>query len=96
MTDKDILTPMRTTINDEPAEWTPEIWAKWHTVADDADPKYTGERVTSANYYTPRPYVDEYNRGSREEGFTYIMGRRVHQVVVSWSAVIERAPRGRP
>jgi len=32
-----------------------------------------GERCTAANYYTPRPYVDDYNRGSSDEGFVYIL-----------------------
>jgi hypothetical protein len=71
-----------TSINGQPAEWTPAIWALWHTHADDADPKYRVGDAHDANYFTSRPYVDQYNRGSREAGFTYTVGRRVYQV--SW------------
>jgi len=73
---------MTTTINGQPADWPGDVWAKWYTVANEADPKLTTEDVSTANYFTPRPYVDEYNRGSREEGFVYTVGRRVYQAIV--------------
>lgn len=73
---------MKTMVNGKDAEWTPEIWAKWHTFADDADPKYKDAPVSMSNYFTPRPYQDEYSRGSREEGFTYTRKREVYQVIV--------------
>jgi hypothetical protein len=63
---------MTTQINGKAAPWTPDIWAKWHTFADVADPKLTNLTVMEANYFKPRPYVDEYNRGSRDEGFTFV------------------------
>ncbi len=67
---------MRTSINGKPAEWTPAIWAKWHTFLDAVDPKHVvGVTVLDANYFVPRPRVDEYNRGSREEGFVYTIRR---------------------
>jgi len=58
-----------TSINGKPATWTPEIleaWTKALQGIDDPAP------VTSANYFTPRPYRNEYDRGSDEYGFTYI------------------------
>lgn len=64
---------MNTQINGKVAPWTPEIQAKW-----EASAKGRPEgRITQANYFTPRPYVDEYNAGSSVEGFTYtIYGMR--------------------
>ncbi len=54
---------MRTSINGVDAEWTPAILAAWKSVgAPDA---------RRANWYTARPYVDTYNRGSEREGFLY-------------------------
>lgn len=66
---------MTTSINGTPADWPPEVWTKWHTAADCADPKFYVGEVTTANYFTPRPYVDQYNRGDRKEGFTYTIRR---------------------
>jgi hypothetical protein len=58
-----------TSINGKDAEWTPEIWEKWNrTMAGIKDQR----PVTRSNYFTPRPYVDEYNSGSDYEGFTYV------------------------
>jgi hypothetical protein len=70
---------LTTTINGQPAEWTAEIWQRWHTFADEADPKWRDVTVSTANYFTPRPYVDEYNRGSHKAGFVYVLqpGNRV-------------------
>jgi hypothetical protein len=73
---------MITKINGQPADWSEEIWRWWYTVADTADPKLTTSEVYDANYFTPRPYVDEYNRGSRECGFVYTVGRSVYQALI--------------
>ena len=80
---------MRTMVNGKNADWTPEIFAKWHTFADRADPKFFAGEVLDANYFTPRPYQDEYSRGSREEGFTFTVrsksamyGPSVHQTII--------------
>jgi hypothetical protein len=81
---------MRTTINGQDAEWSEEIRAKWHTFADAADPKLMRGVVLSANYYTPRPYVDEYNRGSGEEGFVYSIKLPDRELPYVWQAVIAR------
>ena len=70
---------MTTSINGTPAEWTQEIWQLWYTHVERADPKlYDSHGLPhSANYFTPRPWKDQYDRGDRKEGFTFIVGRRV-------------------
>jgi len=70
---------MITSINGLEAAWTRAIWRLWHTIAEEADPKLTTVPVTRANYFTPRPAVDEYNTGSRTYGFVYCVGRQVYQ-----------------
>lgn len=62
---------MRTLINGREAPWPPEVQALWDTLVaiDLVDPERT---CYHANYFTPRPYVDEYNRGDVREGFTFI------------------------
>jgi hypothetical protein len=68
--------PKRTTVNGVKAEWTDAIRAMWAQVVS---MHFDGEtrNVEDANYYTPRPYVDEYNRGSYDSGFVYTVGRDV-------------------
>lgn len=58
---------MRTCINGKEASWPFEVQAKWEGTAHI---RSLGT-IVDANYFTPRPYVDEWNRGSRDEGFTY-------------------------
>ena len=64
---------MQTLICGKPAEWTPEIWAKWE--ANKADYLAQNPHATiverRVNYFTPRPYRNEYDHGSREEGFVF-------------------------
>ena len=76
---------MQTSINGQPAPWTAEIWELWYTYVDRADPKAYDVlgRPTSANYFTPRPYRNIWDRGDRKEGFTYTVGRKVYQVVIA-------------
>jgi len=76
---------MITMINGQPAEWTIDIWQLWYTHVDIADPKLydTHGQVKHANYFTSRPYKDQYDRGDRKEGFTFTCGRRVYQHVIS-------------
>lgn len=77
---------MKTQINGKDAEWTDAIQSKW----DNALTTAPGDQrpVIQANYFTPRPYVDAYNSGSREEGFTYTRrgssyaGDSVFQVII--------------
>lgn len=58
---------MQTSINGKEAEWSPEIRALWNATADGRP----HGKLISANYFTPRPYRNEYDQGSRDEGFTY-------------------------
>lgn len=65
--------PQETTINGVKAKWSKEIDDKWAEVVkihfkDEKRP------CSDANYFTPRPYVDQYNRGSDSEGFVYVVG----------------------
>ena len=62
-------------VNGKPSDWTPEIQAKWDHFVKTSELDFTG--LNQVNYFTPRPYVDQYNRGSREEGFTYTIHRNV-------------------
>lgn len=76
---------MKTSTNGQPAEWTDEIKLKWKGATKTWPPDDV-THVTHANYFTPRPYVDEYNRGSKEEGFVYTLNhRRVCQIVIGRS-----------
>lgn len=43
-----------------------------------------GETCSHANYFAPRPYVDEYNRGSNREGFTYTVQPGNHVCQKTW------------
>jgi hypothetical protein len=68
--------PQRTLVNGEPAPWTDGMRELWALVVA---AHFDGETrpVVSANYFTPRPYVDEYNRGDDRSGFIYVVGRSV-------------------
>jgi len=71
---------MQMMIKGEPAAWTPAIQALWAKTMEGKDVS----EVVGANYFTPRLYVDQYNRGSDKEGFCYWNKR--HQVfLVAWS-----------
>lgn len=59
----------RTSINGKPAEWEPWLWIYWEQCTPIA---YPGT-ITQVNYFTPRPYRHEYDRGSSKEGFTYVI-----------------------
>ena len=54
------------------AKWTKETWALWDK---NVAPLFKDGKdwCSAAHYYQPRPYVDEYNRGSDKEGFTYVV-----------------------
>lgn len=75
---------MKTQINGKDADWSLMVRAKWDEAAASIPPR-DGEVVTQCNYFTPRPFKDEYNRGSREEGFTYTIN---HQHV--WQVIVKR------
>ena len=77
-------TDYRTMVNGKDAPWTPAIYAEFEARVGPL--MEDGERMLNANYYTPRPYVDQYNRGSDRYGFTYTLnGHRVCQI--SWQQV---------
>jgi hypothetical protein len=78
------MIPAKTQINGQDAEWSALIWQLWYTFADHADPKWTNVTVSTANYYTPRPYVDEYNTGSTQAGFCYVLNPGQRVIVTSW------------
>ena len=75
---------MNTQINGRPASWPEDVLVKWRArwIATGDERQYEGT-VSYCNYYTPRPYVDEYNRGSRKEGFVYVIGTAVADTVVA-------------
>lgn len=70
---------MKRQINAKVAEWTPEIQAFWEEVIS-THPDADHGPVLQANYFTPRPYRNEYDRGDTREGFTYTIGREVWQI----------------
>lgn len=75
---------MKTTINGKEAEWSEEILAKWIKCwRGTGDPRDYETTVSASNYFTPRPYVDEYNQGDKKEGFTYVIGRHVAMSVIT-------------
>ena len=75
---------MKTTVNSQPAAWSAEVVALFR---ERVESKLTdGETISSANYHTPRPYVDEYNRGSDKAGFVYIVQPGNHVCYVNWYA----------
>ena len=68
---------MHESIRGEPSAWTPEIKAMWdERVVPSLE---EGQVVNRANYFTPRPWRNEYDRGSAEEGFVYTIGRSVYR-----------------
>lgn len=77
---------MRTMINGQEAQWTPEISKKFLEVEKSWKEFHgpEGWQVIDANYFTPRPYQDEYCRGSNDEGFTYTLkGYYVWQTIIN-------------
>lgn len=62
---------MQTFINGTPVEWTDAIRTEWDAQAS-GRPAGT---VLTVNYFTPRPYVDAYNRGDIKTGFVYTLKR---------------------
>lgn len=85
---------MRQMVNGKEQEWTPEIWKIWESTAEGRPEG----RITDANYFTPRPAVDEYNRGSKDEGFTYtvIQNGEPHVMQVLLNAPPPQPAQARP
>ena len=74
---------MKTSIQGKDAPWSPKIKELF---AEKLPPLESGEVVTDANYFTPRPFVNEYNQGSRTEGFVYTLNNR-RVCFVEWTAI---------
>ena len=72
---------LKTTVNGKESPWTVAIQAEW--VKRVLPSLQNHHHVTAANYYTPRPYRDEYDRGSVAYGFTYTINGR-HVCFVQW------------
>ena len=72
------ITPKIVMVNgDVKSDWLPATWELWF---ENVMPKFKGDEYCSlANHYTPRPYRNEYDRGSNTEGFVYTVqpGSRV-------------------
>jgi hypothetical protein len=63
---------MKTAINNIDAEWPPFVLRHWQ---QHVEPLFEpGERCTFANYFTARPYRNEWDRGNNSKtGFTYVV-----------------------
>lgn len=76
---------MRTSVNGKTASWDATIWRKWQAIAFPVEVDQS--KITGANYYTPRPRRNEYDRGHPDEGFVYtVRDREVWQVVINQQA----------
>ncbi len=60
---------MITSIRGKEAQWNREIWDKWYDIFGDIPEG----KVTKSNYYTPRPYRNKYDSGSKDEGFCFTL-----------------------
>jgi hypothetical protein len=82
-----MIANLHTSINGKESPWSEDVWRLWRTFVHEADPKFYALHgmPTRANYFTPRPYVDEYNRGSETAGFVWVAGkngRTVYQTII--------------
>ena len=62
---------MKTMINGKEAEWPGLLWEVWNSQEVEGP-------VELANYFTPRPYRNIWDKGSTTKGFTYTVNRRVY------------------
>jgi hypothetical protein len=77
---------MKTSIRGKPSAWPQGVHSRFECLVGSR--LNEGEVVTSANYFTPRPRIDEWNHPTYTAGFVYTLnGRRV--CIVEW--VPERA-----
>lgn len=65
---------MITTINGQPSDWSDPI--KQEFTRRVVPRLRAGEVITHANYHTPRPYRNEYDRGDDQYGFVYTLNGR--------------------
>ena len=75
-------------------DWTQEIEAKWQAVVENLNRQYPGIDIDwgSVSYFTPRPWRNEYDRGSVEEGFTYVARGPRDSARDVWQSAISRLP----
>ena len=77
-----MIRPTRVTINAKPEPWTPELYELFDAKVGPLMSE--GETVSDANYFTPRPYVHEYDRGSKEAGFVYTVQPGDRVAFIQW------------
>ena len=63
--------PKQTTVRGKEAEWNVATWKLWNEYVAPLSSK--GEMCSSANYFTPRPFKNEYDLGTKTEGFVYVV-----------------------
>lgn len=74
---------MRTTIDGTPAVWPLEVHLKFQEYINSK--MKADERIINANFFTPRPAVDEYNRGSSYSGFVFTVNPGLRVCIVQWT-----------
>jgi len=62
---------MITSINGVKKNWNSEIKELWEFWALPKINKKEEVKIISANYFTPRPYLDQYNLSTDKEGFVF-------------------------
>lgn len=66
---------MKTSVRGTPSAWSNEVWLLWEKrVLPLLEAE--GSRCSAANYFTPRPWRNEYDRGSATEGFCCVLHLR--------------------
>ena len=69
--EQDVPRPTRTQLNGKDAPWPEGVHDLWQQRAANYD--WEGRRLGSVNYHTPRPYRNDYDRGTDHWGFVYII-----------------------
>jgi hypothetical protein len=72
---------MNTSVNGKDAVWPEQVQKLWDTLTD-----FPKGKLVTANWFTARPWIDEYNRGSEHEGFvfTVLQGYDHHVFETKW------------
>ena len=82
---------MRTSVNAKPCNWEADIHRKWDAASNPDAEELDGAVIVSSNYFTPRPWRNEYDRGCGDEGFCFVTSRRGVYTVTIKTHTIERA-----
>lgn len=78
-----VVWPTRTEHDGRPEHWTAAVKQQWITRVA---PRFKDmEFCSTAHYHEPRPWVDEYNTGSDQYGFTYVVQPGNHVCFVTWT-----------